>query len=100
MLIVSARRRRSKVLGRALMVRAQEPLVAQIDGWIARNDPTMTRAECIRHLARLGLAVSGKSGSLRRGIMKGLEKKRAARGSDPAKMRLWQGEVHLGQDAT
>jgi hypothetical protein len=48
-------RRRSETLGHPLLVRAQVPLIAQIDEWILRHGELMTRPEAIRRLATLGL---------------------------------------------
>jgi hypothetical protein len=58
---ISYPRRRSEKLGRALLVRAQPPLVAQIDTWIARNGESMSRPEALRRLATIGLSASEKA---------------------------------------
>jgi hypothetical protein len=56
------KRRRSETLGHPLFVRAQAPLIAQIDAWIFRHGELMTRAEALRRLAALGLSASEKRG--------------------------------------
>jgi hypothetical protein len=99
---LSYQRRRSDKLGRALMVRAQPPLVAQIDAWIINNGERISRPEAVRRLATLGLSVSGKTA---RGDHEGTGKKGGAASGDAtphAKMRRPCGgadEAHLGQGA-
>ena len=57
-----AKRSRSKTLGQGLLVRMQEPFIAQIDSWIFGRRELMTRPEAIRRLTALGLSASEKGG--------------------------------------
>jgi hypothetical protein len=64
---ISYPRRRSERLGHALLVRAQPPLMTQIDAWIAGHSEAMSRPEALRRLAEIGLAASGKGKAVRPG---------------------------------
>jgi hypothetical protein len=55
------RRRYPKTRGHPTLVRAQQPLLGQIDAWIFRNGELMSRAEAFRRLATIGLSASEKT---------------------------------------